>query len=577
MRPPLEAGVTVTERRIFLIGLSGSGKSTVGRILAERLGWEFADSDREIESVRGHAVGDIFREEGEAAFRTYEAAALRQLATREPIVVATGGGAPTNEESRRAIGSGFAIWLAASPESAAERLAANPETEERPLIGGDTLRRLKALNEERGELYRRADAAVDVDALSPEMVAGEIVNLWEEWRANPAPAGERFYRGDDGLSTIGASPRPGPGWRALADVHVAAVVRTATATYPVVVENGSLNDLGGICRDIGFKGRAFVVTDEAVGPLYGPLVAEALAAAGFETRQFALPVGEDQKNLATVSGVYDWLIGNRVERRDFVVCLGGGVVTDLGGFAAATCLRGIDFVHVPTSLLGMVDASVGGKTGVDHPRGKNMIGAFVQPRAVVIDPLVLRTLPERQLRNGWAEVIKHAFILDETLMRDLESETMDGAALMSAEIIGRSVAIKAEVVSDDEREADRRTLLNYGHTVGHAIEAVTGYTRFLHGEAVAVGMRAAGMISVELGLLSEDGFERQQRLIRACGLPETAPGLDADAVIEATLLDKKVAGGKVRWVLLERLGKAVLRDGVPDDVVRRAVAAVVAD
>ena len=567
----------MTARRIFLIGLSGSGKSTVGRILAERLGWEFADSDREIESVRGHAVGDIFREEGEAAFRTYEAAALRQLATREPIVVATGGGAPTNEESRRAIGSGFAVWLAASPESAAERLAANPETEERPLIGGDTLRRLKALNEERGELYRRADAAVDVDALSPEMVAGEIVNLWEEWRANPAPAGERFYRDDDGVVTFGASARPEPGRRGLADVHVAAVVRTATATYPVVVENGSLNDLGGICRDLGFKGRTFVVTDEAVGPLYGPLVAEALAAAGFEARQFALPVGEDQKNLATVSGVYDWLIGNRVERRDFVVCLGGGVVTDLGGFAAATCLRGIDFVHVPTSLLGMVDASVGGKTGVDHPRGKNMIGAFVQPRAVVIDPLVLRTLPERQLRNGWAEVVKHAFILDETLMRDLESETMDGAALMSAEIIGRSVAIKAEVVSEDEREADRRTLLNYGHTVGHAIEAVTGYTRFLHGEAVAVGMRAAGMISVELGLLSEDGFERQQRLIRACGLPETAPGLDADAVIEATLLDKKVAGGKVRWVLLERLGKAVLRDGVPDDVVRRAVAAVVAD
>ena len=448
----------MTARRIFLIGLSGSGKSTVGRILAERLGWEFADSDREIESVRGHAVGDIFREEGEAAFRTYEAAALRQLATREPIVVATGGGAPTNEESRRAIGSGFAVWLAASPESAAERLAANPETEERPLIGGDTLRRLKALNEERGELYQRADAAVDVDALSPEMVAGEIVNLWEEWRANPAPAGERFYRDDDGVATFGASARPEPGRRGLADVHVAAVVRTATATYPVVVENGSLNDLGGICRDLGFKGRTFVVTDEAVGPLYGPLVAGALAAAGFEARQFALPVGEDQKNLATVSGVYDWLIGNRVERRDFVVCLGGGVVTDLGGFAAATCLRGIDFVHVPTSLLGMVDASVGGKTGVDHPRGKNMIGAFVQPRAVVIDPLVLRTLPERQLRNGWAEVIKHAFILDETLMRDLESETMDGAALMSAEIIGRSVAIKAEVVSEDEREADRRTL-----------------------------------------------------------------------------------------------------------------------
>ena len=564
----------MTARRIFLIGLSGSGKSTVGRILADRLGWEFADSDREIEAARGQGVPEIFRDEGEAPFRGFEADALRQLASREPIVVATGGGAPTNEASRSAIGSGFVVWLSASPERAAERLAANPETEERPLIGGDTLGRLKALNEERGELYRRADAAVDVDALSPEMVAGEIVNLWEEWRSRPAPAGERFYR--EGVATPRAA-RQEAGQRGLAEVHVAAVVRTASATYPVVVENAVLGEVGGICRDLGLKGRAFVLTDEAVGPLYGAQLAGSLAAAGFETQQFALAVGEEQKTLATVSRVYDWLIGNRVERRDFVVCLGGGVVTDLGGFAAATCLRGIDFVHVPTSLLGMVDASVGGKTGVDHPRGKNMIGAFVQPRAVVIDPLVLRTLPERQLRNGWAEVIKHAFILDEVLMRDLETEMMGGPALMSAEIIGRSVAIKAEVVSEDEREAARRTLLNYGHTVGHAIEAVTGYTRFLHGEAVAVGMRAAGLISVELGLLSEDGFERQQRLIRACGLPETAPGLDADAVIEATLLDKKVAGGKVRWVLLERLGKAVLRDGVPADVVRRAVAAVVAE
>lgn len=569
------ASAPVTARRIFLIGLSGSGKSTVGRILAERLAWEFADSDRAIESARGCSVGDIFRDEGEGAFRGYEAAALRQLATHEPIVVATGGGAPTSEESRRAIGSGFAVWLVASPERAAARLAANPETEERPLIGGDTLARLKALNEERGELYRRADAAVDVDALSPEMVAGEIVNLWEEWRSHPAPAGERFYR-EDGGAMLGASARPEGGRRGLADVHVAAVVRTASATYPVVVENAVLGDLGGICRDVGLKGRAFVLTDDAVGPLYAAQVTSALAAADFQTQQFALPVGEEQKNLATVSRVYDWLIGNRVERRDFVVCLGGGVVTDLGGFAAATCLRGIDFVHVPTSLLGMVDASVGGKTGVDHPRGKNMIGAFVQPRAVVIDPLVLRTLPERQLRNGWAEVIKHGFILDEVLIQELETETMDGATLMSAEVIGRSVAIKAEVVSEDEREADRRTLLNYGHTVGHAIEAVTGYTRFLHGEAVAVGMRAAGLMSVELGLLSEDGFERQQRLIRACGLPETVAGLDVDAVIEATLLDKKVSGGKVRWVLLERLGKAVLRDGVPAALVRRAVAAVIA-
>jgi 3-dehydroquinate synthase len=251
------------------------------------------------------------------------------------------------------------------------------------------------------------------------------------------------------------------------------------------------------------------------------------------------------------------------------------VVTDLAGFAAATCLRGIDFVHVPTSLLAMADAAIGGKTGVDHPRGKNLIGAFAQPRAVLIDPEVLRSLPERHLRNGWAELIKHGLILDEGLFRDLEDASVEGPPLMSAELIARSVAIKAEVVSDDEREAGRRTLLNYGHTIGHAIEAVTGYERYLHGEAISIGMRVAGAISAELGLLSADDLARQQALLKRFGLPESAPGLDPSAVLDATMLDKKVRAGSIRWVLLEGIGNAVTRDDVPPDVVRRALQAAV--
>jgi 3-dehydroquinate synthase len=249
-------------------------------------------------------------------------------------------------------------------------------------------------------------------------------------------------------------------------------------------------------------------------------------------------------------------------------------VTDLAGFAAATCLRGIDFVHVPTSLLAMADAAIGGKTGVDHPKGKNMIGAFAQPRAVVIDPQLLKTLPERHLRNGWAELIKHGLILDERLVRDLEFESRNGPPMMSAELIARSVAIKAEVVSDDEREAGRRTLLNYGHTIGHAIESVTGYSQYLHGEAISVGMRAAGIISHELGMLSADDLARQQQLLRTFGLPDSAPRVSVEAVLEATLSDKKVRAGSVRWVLLEGIGNAVTRDGVPDEVVRRAVETV---
>jgi 3-dehydroquinate synthetase len=246
----------------------------------------------------------------------------------------------------------------------------------------------------------------------------------------------------------------------------------------------------------------------------------------------------------------------------------------MAGFAAATCLRGVDFVHVPTSLLGMVDAAIGGKTGVDHPRGKNLIGAFAQPRAVVIDPLTLRSLPERHLRNGWAEVVKHGFILDEPLVVELEAVAGDPAAMMSARLIAWSVAIKANIVSEDERESGRRTLLNYGHTIGHAIEAVTGYSAYLHGEAVAIGMRAAGLIALELGLLPADDFERQQKLIRAAGLPESAPGVSVDAVLAASTQDKKVRAGSINWVLLEGIGRATTRNTVPESVVRRAVEAV---
>ncbi len=360
----------------------------------------------------------------------------------------------------------------------------------------------------------------------------------------------------------------------LAGHAVAATVRTTGAAYPIVVSDGALASLGTICRELGLKGRAFVVTDEDVVVPYAQAASDSLTVAGYACQVFAMQPGEAEKTLATVATLYDWLIGEKVERRDFLVCVGGGVVTDLAGFTAATVLRGIDFVHVPTSMLAMTDAAIGGKTGVDHRLGKNLIGAFAQPRAVVIDPAVLETLPERQRRNGWAEVIKHGLILDLALVAELEAKAGQAGTMMDASLIARSVAIKAAVVSEDEKEAGRRTLLNYGHTVGHAIEAVTGYGQYLHGEAVAIGMRVAGMLSVELGLLAPEEFERQQRLIRAYGLPEAAPGLDVDRVLAATLQDKKVASGAVQWVLLKRLGEAVVYGPVDGAVVRGAVASI---
>ncbi|MGE3073875.1 MAG: 3-dehydroquinate synthase [Dehalococcoidia bacterium] len=551
-------------QRIFLVGLPGSGKTTAGKLLAQRLGWDFEDSDREIERASGRSIPEIFSADGESAFRELEATALSNLATREPIVIATGGGAPTYAASRNVLSTGFAVWLSISPGEAARRAASEVGGTERPLLSGSTgnpsappVERMTALLEARADFYRAADAAVDVEELSPESVAFEIELLWDEYARQHH--NDRDARAEESLPVT---------------LQPAATVRTPNATYPVIVTNGCFDAIGAVCRNVGLRGRAFVVSDTAVGPLFAERARASLNQAAYEAQAFMVPAGEDHKTLATVETVYDWLISNRIERSDFVVCVGGGVVTDLAGFAAATCLRGIDFVHAPTSLLAMADAAIGGKTGVDHPRAKNMIGAFAQPRAVVIDPLVLNSLPPRHLRNGWAELIKHGLILDESLFRDLEDKSVDGPPLMSAELIARSVAIKAEVVSDDEREAGRRTLLNYGHTVGHAIESVTGFSQFLHGEAVSIGMRVAALISRDLGLLHEDEYQRQQRVLKAFGLPESAPGLDVDAVLDATLSDKKVRGGKVRWVLLEGIGNAVTRDNVPDDVIRRAVETV---
>jgi 3-dehydroquinate synthase len=551
-------------RRIFLIGLSGSGKSTTGRLLAERLGWGFIDTDREIEREAGATVAEIFAREGEAAFRQRELRALEAAAAHEPVVVATGGGAPTIPAARPILGTGFVVWLAVSPEVAARRILAAPNGSERPLLAGDPRARLEALLQARIDLYRAADAAVDCDELTPEEQAEEIERLWHEWERDPAPPGQRFY-----------SPLARP--REAANPAIpepAAIVTTPGGTYPVLVGEGALDALGAIARDTGLEGRPFIITDTAVGPLFAERAAAALHQAGYEAAIHAIPAGEQHKNLETLAAVYDFLLASRIERTDFIVTLGGGVVTDLGGFAAATILRGVPFIHAPTSLLAMADAAIGGKTGIDHPRGKNLIGAFAQPRAVVIDPLLLRTLPPRQLRNGWAELLKHGFILDEALVRDLEAASIDGPPLMSADLIARSVAIKAAVVSEDERESGRRTLLNYGHTIGHAIEAVTNYETYLHGEAVAIGMRAAGIISTNLGLLPQAEFERQQQLIRRFGLPESAPGLDPRAVYDATLVDKKVRGGSIRWVLLEHIGQAVVRQGVPEALVHHAIETV---
>ncbi|KPV41380.1 3-dehydroquinate synthase [Thiohalorhabdus denitrificans] len=324
--------------------------------------------------------------------------------------------------------------------------------------------------------------------------------------------------------------------------------------------------------------RAVIVTNETVGPLYAQRLAEGLEAAGIKVvARTDLPDGEQHKSLATLETVYDRLLESRADRQTAVIALGGGVVGDLAGFAAATYQRGVPFVQVPTTLLAQVDAAVGGKTAVNHPRGKNMIGAFYQPRVVVADMDTLATLPDRELRAGFAEVVKYGLIRDPAFFAYLEEQApailgRDPGALTEA--VYRSCRNKAEVVAADEREAGQRALLNLGHTFAHAIETGTGYTDWLHGEAVAAGMVMAAETSRRLGFLSENAVTRTRALLERSGLPVAGPaGLSTDRYLEIMGVDKKAAGGRVRYVLLEDIGRAFVTAEVPEATVREAIEA----
>jgi len=357
-------------------------------------------------------------------------------------------------------------------------------------------------------------------------------------------------------------------------------VALAEQPYPVVIGTGALADLGSQVAARGFKAgtKVLVVTNPVVHDHYGATALTSLQAAGFAASALVIEAGEDQKTPATVAQIHDAAFERKLERGSLIVALGGGVVGDMAGFAAASWLRGIAVVQVPTTLLAMVDAAIGGKTGVNHPGGKNLIGAFHQPRLVLIDPSTLATLPEREFRAGMAEVIKYGVINDAPLFADLEaaaardpeaglaSEAAVGAGLLQR-LLERSAAAKARVVAADEREGGLRAILNYGHTIGHVIEALCGYGTYLHGEAVGLGMLAAGQIAVAMGLWSADEQARQQTLIRAAGLPLQLPALDPEAVLDCLQGDKKVRDGKVRFVLPTAIGAVVMRDDVQAETI----------
>ena len=553
-------------QQIVLIGLSGVGKSSVGAILAERLGWPLIDTDDLVTELEGRTPAELITSRGEPAFRRIEERVVAEAARRTPAVISIGGGAFLSARSRRALGErGLICWLDAAPAEIARRLREAPDSTERPLLGEDLEGRLQELSDERRVHYSQADLWTPAQGLTPEDVAARILQAWSGGQHVRAGGARRLER----LGS--AHPVAGP----------AAIVDTGSERYPIWVGAGELMRLPERLRTLGLEGAVFVVADESVMEAHGERLVQALDAGGYRGASYVVPPGETSKSLRAAEEIYGWLAQSRAERRDTVIAFGGGVVGDLAGYVAATYLRGMPFVQVPTSVLAMNDAAIGGKVAVDLPDGKNLVGAFHQPRAVLSDTDLLRTLPRRAFTEGLAEVVKHALILDPLLLGEIERHAGDlGSTQPDRErltrVIARSSRLKALIVSADPKERGLRAILNYGHTIGHAIEAVTGYEDYLHGEAVSVGMMGAARIAERLGLVDNEVVARQADVLRTLGLPLAAPGVDAEAVMETMFLDKKVEAGRLRFVLLEEIGRPVVRGDVPQEIVREVVRALTA-
>lgn len=340
--------------------------------------------------------------------------------------------------------------------------------------------------------------------------------------------------------------------------------------YRAVVGSGLLEEAGRQLGRSGLGGRVLVIADETAWTLHGARLLRGLGPRADERDVLLLPCGESAKSLPRLAEVYDWLLERGVERGDCLLAFGGGVTGDLAGFAAATVLRGVPLVQVPTTLLAQVDSSIGGKTGINHPRGKNLIGAFHQPSLVLADVEALRTLPRRQVAAGWAEVVKMAVTLDAELFSRLEADPaslLDLAPEVTIYAVARSIELKGGVVTADEREGGLRMVLNYGHTIGHAIEAATNFEGLLHGEAVAIGMVGVGLMAERLGLLPADQRARQDRLLAALGLPARFQALTPEQLWPALLHDKKARAGQLTWVLCNGIGSFIVRRDVPRDLV----------
>jgi shikimate kinase/3-dehydroquinate synthase len=505
---------------IFLYGPSGSGKSTVGRALAERLAVPFVDLDEEIESAAGQTIPQIMEQRGEAAFRVLESDALKEVVMREAGVIALGGGTLLRDENRSLVEStGEVVYLEAGVDTLVSRL--NVDGNRRPLLAGDLAGRLEALLRDRGEHYRSFGLRLNAESQDPSQVAQQIQVM-------------------------------------LGRYHVSGMGQA----YDVLVRRGGINALGELLRERKLNDPLAVVTESNVGPLYAMRTVDALKDAGYEVTVITLPAGESFKTVETVMTMWRGFLGVGMDRRSTVVALGGGVTGDLAGFAASTFMRGCPWVVVPTSLLSMVDASLGGKTGFDLPEGKNLVGAFHSPRLVLADPDLLATLPEAELRSGLAEVVKHGVISDASLF-EMCAAGYEAVRVDLDAVVRRAMAVKIQYIEADPYERGIRAALNFGHTVGHAVELASGF-KLRHGEAVAIGMVAETRLAERLGKAPTGLSGRITAVLDGLGLPTTVPSeLSREVIVRAMERDKKKAGGVVRFALPVEIGKVEV--GVPMD------------
>lgn len=524
--------------KIVLTGFMGTGKTSVGRALCKKLGYRFVDTDDLIEEHEGSPISLIFKNKGEEYFRALEEETVREVSLDSDVVIATGGGVIKNRKNLQNLGRrGIIIWLKSSPEIILRRVMT--EGGKRPLLDvKEPLEEINRLLTERLPLYEQADLAVDTDYITPQETAEEIIEtLGLDMEGLKLDLGER--------------------------------------SYEIIIGSRLLPSLGLRLKEFR-PSKVALISNKTIFPLYKDVLLESFNKYGIEPEVILIPDGEEYKDIQWTNFLHGELLKAGFDRSSLLIAFGGGVVGDIVGFVASTYMRGIRFIQVPTTLLAQVDSSVGGKTGVNHPLGKNMIGTFYQPSLVMIDVDTLKTLTEREFNAGMAEVIKYGVIEDRELFKLLKKESRDiishGDSIVK--IIKRSCEIKADVVSKDEKEAGLRAILNFGHTTGHAIETVTGYKRYVHGETVAIGMCVAAELALIIGLLKKEEANMITELVELYRLPSKIPDdIPVSNIIDAMALDKKAKAGKISFILPESIGSVRIEDDVDKYLIKKAVRA----